>query len=100
MKEPKSFKEYYPYYLTLHAHPVCKFLHSLGQVATLAYIGVCILLGYWWFLLAAPFIVYPFAWAGHFFFEKNTPAAWSNPFWAKLSDWRMLWDIITGRIKL
>tara|TARA_R110000787_G_scaffold104936_6_gene212336 strand:+ start:1559 stop:1738 length:180 start_codon:yes stop_codon:yes gene_type:complete len=56
--------------------------------------------GYWWFLILAPFIVYPFAWAGHFFFEKNIPAAWSNPIWAKLSDWRMLRDIITRRIKL
>lgn len=79
---------------------MCKALHVLGQIITLVYITICMAKGYWWFLILAPFIVYPFAWAGHFFFEKNIPAAWSNPIWAKLSDWRMLRDIITRRIKL
>tara|TARA_R100001594_G_scaffold50142_1_gene83255 strand:+ start:183 stop:485 length:303 start_codon:yes stop_codon:yes gene_type:complete len=100
VKEPNTFEEYYKYYLTLHSHPACKFLHSIGQVATLAYIGLCFVFNYWWGLLAAPFVVYPFAWSGHYFFEKNKPAAWSNPIWAKLSDWVMFRDIITGRIKL
>jgi len=50
-------------------------------------------------LLLTPFVVYPFAWSGHFFFEKNKPAAFSNPFWAKACDWVMLKDIITGKIR-
>lgn len=45
-----------------------------------------------------PFIVYPFAWTGHFYFEKNTPAAFKNPLWAKASDWVMLFDILRGKI--
>ena len=100
MRPPMNFKEYYQYYLTLHSHPTCKFLHALGQVATLVYIGMCVMLGYWWLLLVAPFVVYPFAWSGHYFFEKNKPAAWTNPLWAKMSDWVMFWGIITRRIKL
>jgi len=35
----------------------------------------------------------------HFLFEKNTPAAWSNPIKAKVCDWLMLKDIVTGKIK-
>jgi hypothetical protein len=100
MSEPTNFKDYYQYYLTLHSHPICKLLHVLGQIATIFYIVLCIVQGYWWFLLAAPFVVYPFAWSGHYLFEKNKPAAWSNFFWAKLSDWCMLWGIITRRVKL
>ena len=54
----------------------------------------------WLLLLAAPFIVYPFAWSGHYFFEKNEPAAFSAPVKAKISDWMMFRDILLGRLKI
>jgi hypothetical protein len=49
-------------------------------------------------LLLTPFIVYPFAWSGHYFFEKNQPAAFKDPIKAKISDWMMLWDILRGKV--
>ena len=52
----------------------------------------------WLLLVLSPVVVYPFAWSGHYFFEKNTPAAFSNPLWAKLCDWIMLKDILIGKI--
>tara|TARA_R110000744_G_scaffold11217_3_gene34249 strand:- start:654 stop:818 length:165 start_codon:yes stop_codon:yes gene_type:complete len=51
------------------------------------------------FLLLAPLVVYPFAWSGHYFFEKNEPAAFKNPWYAKMSDLVMLKDWILGRIE-
>ena len=51
------------------------------------------------FLPIVPFVVYPFAWTGHIVFEKNEPAAWSNPLWAKACDWIMLKDVLTGKLK-
>jgi len=53
----------------------------------------------WLLLLAAPFVIYPFAWTGHFFIEKNTPAAFFHPIWAKACDWVMLKDILTGKLE-
>ena len=50
-------------------------------------------------ILFTPLVVYPFAWAGHLFFEKNKPAAWSNPVLAKICDWIMIKDILVGKIK-
>ena len=94
-----TFEEYYKHYLTLHQSKWCRRLHVMGQMATLCYIAL-VLYNHWWFLLLlTPFVVYPFAWSGHYFFEKNTPAAFSHPLWAKVSDWVMLKDIITGRIE-
>jgi len=93
-----SFQEYYKHYLTLHQHPWNRFLHVLGQFATVGYLVWVISSAYWLLLLAAPFVVYPFAWSGHFFFEKNTPAAWTKPLWAKACDWVMLKDILLRRI--
>lgn len=93
-----SFKEYYKYYLTLHQNKWNRRLHALGQLTTILFVLSCIYTGYWFLLLLAPFIVYPFAWSGHFFFEKNKPAAWSNPLWAKACDWIMLRDMLMRRI--
>jgi hypothetical protein len=93
-----SFREYYKYYLTLHQNPWNRLLHVLGQFVTVAYVVVVIATGHWLLLVGAPFVVYPFAWSGHFFFEKNIPAAWSKPLWAKACDWVMLKDILLRRI--
>jgi len=95
-----TFKEYYKYYLTLHKNKWCRRLHVLGQVVTIVCIGIIVNFHIWWMLCFTPFVVYPFAWTGHFIFEKNKPAAFSRPLWAKACDWVMLKDIITRKIKL
>tara|TARA_R110000744_G_scaffold216561_4_gene335350 strand:- start:4226 stop:4516 length:291 start_codon:yes stop_codon:yes gene_type:complete len=94
-----TFTEYYEHYLTLHQNKWTRRLHVLGQLATLSYIALCIGMGLYFMIILTPFIVYPFAWSGHFFFEKNKPAAFSRPIWAKACDWVMLKDIMIGRIK-
>lgn len=100
MSKEVSFKEYYEHYLTLHQNKWCRRLHILGQIATIIFIILCIKYSLWFMLLLAPFVVYPFAWTGHYAFEKNEPAAFKNPLWAKACDWVMLKDIIIGKIPL
>lgn len=95
-----NMKEYYEMYLTLHQNKICRRLHVLGQIMTLLWIAGCLWYEYFWFLLLTPLIVYPFAWSGHYFFEKNQPAAFKDPVKAKISDWMMLWDILKGKIPL
>ena len=82
-----TFNEYYQYYLSLHQNKKCRRMHIAGNVTTILFIIVVCWVEYWLLLLLAPFIVYPFAWTGHFLFEKNTPAAWTNPLKAKLCDY-------------
>lgn len=94
-----SFKEYYEYYLTLHQNKWNRRLHVMGQVTTIAFIVSCVIAEMWLPLLLTPFIVYPFAWTGHFYFEKNKPAAFSKPLWAKACDWVMLKDILVRKIE-
>ena len=95
-----SLKEYYKHYLTLHQHPKCRLLHFIGQWATILYTVMVVYSGYWLLLFLVPFVVYPFAWSGHYFFEKNKPAAFSDPWKAKVSDWIMFKDIILGRLSI
>jgi hypothetical protein len=94
-----SFKEYYQYYLSLHQSKWTRRLHILGQLATISFVVFCVLNSLWLMLLLTPFVVYPFAWSGHAFFEKNKPAAFSRPLWAKACDWVMIKDILTGKIR-
>lgn len=100
-----TFKEYYQMYLSLHQNKWNRRLHVLGQLVTIAYLVLSLYLiiyksiAFTPILVVLPFVVYPFAWSGHFFIEKNKPAAFKNPLWAKASDWVMLKDIICGKIK-
>ena len=95
-----TISEYYKYYLTLHQHPKCKLLHFIGQLVTIIFLFWGISNWYWYLLPIAPFVIYPFAWSGHYFFEKNKPAAFHNPVKAKISDWIMFKDILLGRLRI
>jgi hypothetical protein len=97
---PKDFRSYYQYYLTQHQNKNCRRLHFLG---TLVGLGVFIWLlttPYWWLAWLAPLADYPFAWFGHFAFERNVPATFRNPFYAAACDLVMTWDILRGRVTL
>jgi len=100
LKQIKTFDEYYKHYLTLHQNKNCRRLHVLGHFFTIIFTAYVLYNSYWYLVPLIPIVVYPFAWFGHFFFEKNMPAAWFNPLWAKICDWIMLKDILTGKIKL
>jgi hypothetical protein len=74
-------------------------MHVIGQIITIAFVFQVIRCECWPLLLLAPLIVYPFAWTGHYVFEKNKPAAFSKPLWAKICDWIMFKDWIIGRVE-
>tara|TARA_R110000772_G_scaffold114841_2_gene219571 strand:+ start:2355 stop:2642 length:288 start_codon:yes stop_codon:yes gene_type:complete len=92
--------EYYHNYLKLHRNPKCRLLHFVGLWLTILYVGIIATTGAWFGLLLAPFIIYPFAWTGHYVFEKNKPAAFNNPIKAKIADWIMFKDILLGRLTI
>lgn len=51
-------------------------------------------------LLAAPLVGYACAWIGHFFFEGNTPATFRQPWFSLAADWRLWWQITTGKASI
>ena len=100
-KKYNSFDEYYEFYLSKHKNPLNRFLHLLGNIATIAFVVSVFKfdLSLWWLLLT-PFVVYPLAGLGHFICEGNMPAFLSgNPIYAKMSDWKMLYQWLTGKLK-
>ena len=51
-----------------------------------------------WFILAALFVPYAFAWISHFFVEHNRPASFDHPLWSWLADQKMVVLVLTGRM--
>ena len=97
-KRYQSFREFYPYYLSEHQHPVCRRLHVLGSTLIILIVLAVLFGASAWWLLATPVVGYGFAWIGHFFFEHNRPATFTYPLWSLMGDWVMFKDVITGRI--
>jgi hypothetical protein len=94
------FADFYPFYLSQHADRSCRRLHFAGTSLGLAAIAAAVLtLNFWW-LLAGLVAGYAFAWAGHFFFEKNRPATFTHPLYSFMGDWVMWADTLRGKIRL
>lgn len=104
MSQPyETFDEFYPYYLEEHSNRTNRRLHFIGSTAgaslfiygvlslNLATFGKC--------LLGALLIGYGMAWIGHFFFEHNKPATFQYPWMSYKGDWKMWWQMLTGKIR-
>jgi hypothetical protein len=94
-----SFREFYPYYLGEHRNRTCRRLHFVGSCVALAFVAMSVVDRNPWWLLGALLAGYAFAWAGHFFFEKNRPATFRHPLYSFAGDWAMFRDILAGRIR-
>lgn len=93
-----TFAEFYPWYLTQHATLGCRRAHFLGSSsAVAALVQYLDSMNPWW-LLAAVVSGYGGAWIGHFFFEKNRPASFSQPVYSFMADWKMWWQMLTGKL--
>jgi hypothetical protein len=95
-----SFRDFYPYYLGEHSHPVCRRLHLAGTALTLAAIIAALVTRRWALLLVAPVAGYGLAWIGHYAFERNRPATFRYPLYSLLGDLAMFRDVLLRRIPL
>lgn len=99
MKEFNTFKDFYPYYLSEHQNLTSRRLHFIGTALVILILTHILLTGNWSRFWMIPLVGYGFAWAGHFFFEKNRPATFKHPIYSLMGDFKMFWDIITGKLK-
>src|SRR5215216_3279586 len=93
----KSFAEFYPFYLSEHSRRETRRTHFAGSVLALLCLLYAVLAADGRWFLAAIVCGYAFAWIGHFFFEKNRPATFRYPLYSLMGDWKMFWQILTGK---
>jgi hypothetical protein len=93
-----SFAEFYPFYLTQHANRTCRRTHFIGSTLSLAALAMFAYGGNPWWIAAALAAGYGGAWIGHFVFEKNMPASFAQPLFSFRADWKMYWQMLTGKM--
>lgn len=94
----KTYKEFYQFYLTQHSNKACRIMHFVGTTLVLFIIFLAVYLNDFFLWFFVPIVGYGFAWVGHFYFEKNKPAAFKYPFWSLISDFKMFFEILIGKI--
>lgn len=93
-----SFAQFWPFYVAEHSRRGTRRLHFIGTT-----LGLLCLIGFlvtwdWRLLLAALVLGYAFAWASHFFIERNRPATFKYPLWSFMGDWKMWGLMLLGRM--
>ena len=94
----KTLAEFYPYYLQEHSNRTCRRLHFIGSTLGIVLAVSAVLTATWWLLAVALVQGYAWAWVGHFFFEHNKPATFKWPWLSFKGDWKMWWQMLTGKI--
>lgn len=94
----RSYSEFYAFYLSEHAKPLTRRLHFVGTSLALACLFFALIKLHWLYLLLAPAFGYGIAWLSHYLVEKNRPASFKHPFYSFVSDWRMWWEMLTGKL--
>jgi hypothetical protein len=95
----KSFADFWPYYLGEHSKSATRTLHYIGTLIAVFLVALLIAVGKWWLVPIAFVPGYGFAWAAHFFVEKNRPATFKHPLWSFMGDWKMLALMLAGKLK-
>ncbi|MBS1768831.1 MAG: DUF962 domain-containing protein [Acidobacteria bacterium] len=94
----KTYAEFWESYLSEHSKPLTRLLHFAGTMLGIALLVYFVATGRWYYFPLFFVVGYAFAWSAHFFVEKNRPATFKYPLWSFISDFKMIWLMLTGRM--
>lgn len=93
-----SYTEFWDFYVLEHSKPMTRALHFIGTSLGIILLVWFVATGRWYFFPVFFVVGYAFAWFAHFVVEKNKPASFKYPLWSFISDFKMMWYMITGRM--
>jgi hypothetical protein len=94
----KTYQEFWDFYVAEHSEPLTRYLHFVGTTLGLVLLVWIVRGGQWLYLPLPLFVGYAFAWFAHFFVEHNKPATFKYPFWSFISDYKMVFYMLTGKM--
>jgi hypothetical protein len=93
-----TFREFWPYYVREHSRPLTRGLHYVGTGGLFVTAGLAVVTGRPALLALLPVVGYGFAWAAHFFVERNRPATFTYPLWSLGADFVMFGKMLRGKM--
>jgi hypothetical protein len=93
------FREFWPFYVGEHQRPLTRGLHYVGTTGVILAAAAALATGRWGLLLLAPVSGYGFAWAAHFFVERNRPATFRHPLYSLAADFVMYGKMLRGQMR-
>lgn len=95
----KNYSDFWKFYLSQHSKAGTRYVHILSTI-------VGVLLGSYYllhldfvrFMFLVP-ILYFIVWLSHFFIECNKPATFKHPLWSFISDFRMVFLFLIGKLR-
>lgn len=94
----KTYWEFWDFYVSEHSNPLNRLLHFVGTTLGMVLLVWFLLSGKYWYIPLCFVCGYGFAWIGHFLVEKNKPATFQYPLWSFISDYVMLYYMLTGKM--
>lgn len=98
MAEITNYSDFWDFYIREHSKPATRLLHFVGTTMGLALLIWFVATGRWYYFPMFLLVGYAFAWFAHFVVEKNRPATFKYPLWSFISDFKMMWYMLTGRM--
>jgi hypothetical protein len=94
----ETYAEFWDFYVAEHRQPLTRLLHFVGTSLGLVLLVWILRTGSWLYLPVCFVVGYAFAWFSHFVIEKNKPATFKYPLWSFISDYKMMFYMLTGRM--
>ena len=94
----ENYAEFWDFYVAEHSQPATRLFHFVGTSLGLVLLFWFIKNGTYFYLPLCLVVGYAFAWFSHFVIEKNRPATFKYPLWSFVSDYKMMFYMLTGRM--
>jgi len=94
----ENLEEFFPYYLSQHRNNMNRLLHIIGTLLANLILIYSLISANFKYLQYFPVVGYGFAWIGHFVFEKNKPATFGYFRYSLMSDYKMIYEVLTGNV--
>lgn len=96
--EIRNYTEFWDFYVAEHSRPMNRLLHFIGTTLSMAILVWALATGRYLYIPLCFVVGYGFAWIGHFAIEKNKPATFKYPLWSFISDYKMVFYMLIGRM--
>ncbi len=97
-KRITNYAEFWDFYVQEHSQPLTRLLHFAGTSLALVLLVWFVKNGTYLYLPLCLVVGYGFAWFSHFYIEKNKPATFQYPLWSFISDYKMMFYMLIGKM--